>query len=124
MSICGGIQPSILHSALGTEHRESGLAARLLLACPPRKPKRWSEAELDVRNKDRIERLFRKLSELEANHDDEGNRRPVELGLTPDAKAAFQDFYNRHNDEQVQSERADLACGMEQNSKSMPLGWP
>ncbi|HWB10091.1 MAG TPA: DUF3987 domain-containing protein [Pirellulales bacterium] len=33
--VCGGIQPVILHRAWGVEHRESGLAARLLLTCPP-----------------------------------------------------------------------------------------
>jgi hypothetical protein len=47
VSVCGGIQPPILHRALGVEHRESGLAARLLLTCPPRKPKKWSEADID-----------------------------------------------------------------------------
>jgi hypothetical protein len=46
--VTGGIQPAILQRALGIEHRESGLAARLLLACPPRKAKRWTEADIDL----------------------------------------------------------------------------
>ncbi len=48
VSVCGGIQPGPLARALGTEHRENGLAARLLLAYPPRKLKRWTEAEISV----------------------------------------------------------------------------
>ena len=47
VSVCGGIQPGILNRALGVEHRESGLAARLLLTCPPRRSKRWTDADID-----------------------------------------------------------------------------
>ena len=45
--ISGGIQPDILARALTPEHRECGLAARLLLAYPPRRVKRWTEADVD-----------------------------------------------------------------------------
>jgi hypothetical protein len=46
VSVAGGIQPETLRRALGVEHWENGLAARLLLACPSRQAKRWTEAEV------------------------------------------------------------------------------
>ena len=101
VSIAGGIQPGILHRALGLEHRESGLAARLLLACPPRKPKRWTEADIDPEAEAKIGRLFDRLYELEPTVDDDGTPRPVVVELTPDAKPILKTFYNLHADEQV-----------------------
>lgn len=46
VSITGGIQPVTLREALGRRHFDNGLAARLLLAMPPRRVKRWSEAQV------------------------------------------------------------------------------
>jgi hypothetical protein len=104
VSVCGGIQPAILHRALGIEHRESGLAARLLLTCPPRKAKRWTEADIDPTAEAEIARLIDRLYELQPTIGDEGEPRPVVVGLTPDAKAAWKAYYNDHAQEQ-----ADLA---------------
>jgi hypothetical protein len=104
VSVCGGIQPAILHRALGIEHRESGLAARLLLTCPPRKAKRWTEADIDPAAEAEIARLIDRLYELQPTIGDEGEPRPVVVGLTPDAKAAWKAYYNDHAQEQ-----ADLA---------------
>jgi hypothetical protein len=59
--VSGGIQPAILQRALGPEHRESGLAARLLLTCPPRKAKRWTEADIDPSAEAELIRLFDRL---------------------------------------------------------------
>lgn len=47
VSICGGIQPAILQRVLASEHRESGLAARFLLAFPPCQAKQWTEQGVD-----------------------------------------------------------------------------
>lgn len=102
--VCGGIQPAILHRALGIEHRESGLAARLLLTCPPRIAKRWTEADIDPAAEAEIGRLMDRLYELEPTASDEGEPRPVVVALTPDAKTAWKAHYNDHAQEQ-----ADLA---------------
>lgn len=102
--VCGGIQPAILHRALGIEHRESGLAARLLLTCPPRAAKRWTEADIDPAAEKQIARLIDRLYELQPTVDDEGELRPVVVGLAPDAKAAWKAYYDSHAQEQ-----ADLA---------------
>jgi hypothetical protein len=87
--VTGGIQPGILQRALGAEHRESGLAARLLLACPPRKVKRWTEADNDPDAETRLKKLFDRLFELQPSVDDEGEPRPVLVKLTPEAKAVW-----------------------------------
>ena len=102
--VCGGIQPAILHRALGIEHRESGLAARLLLTCPPRKAKRWTEADIDPTAEAEIARQFDRLYELQAIVGDDGEPRPAVVGMTPEAKAVWKAYYNDHAQEQ-----ADLA---------------
>jgi hypothetical protein len=47
VSVTGGIQPGVLARALTPEFLDAGLAARLLMAMPPKRPKRWTEAEID-----------------------------------------------------------------------------
>jgi hypothetical protein len=105
--VCGGIQPAILQRALGIEHRESGLAARLLLTCPPRKAKRWTEADIDPSAEAELVRLFGRLFELQPTRGDDGEARPVLVRLTAEAKTAWKNYYNAHAVEQV-----DLAGDM------------
>jgi len=104
VSVCGGIQPVTLARALGTEHRENGLAARLLLACPPRRPKRWTEADISPDLERSITAVFERLYDLRPATDDEGDAQPVIVPLSANGKAAWVDFYNAHGQEQ-----ADLA---------------
>lgn len=48
LSVCGGMQLSILARAIGgTNNREKGLLAQLLLAHPPRRAKRWTDCDVD-----------------------------------------------------------------------------
>ena len=102
VSITGGIQPRILSRALGTEHRESGLAARILLAFPPRREKRWTDDEIDPDLKDSIARLQDCLLKLEPHVDDHGNSSPVVAKLTREAKGLWETYYNEHAAEQVE----------------------
>lgn len=101
ISVTGGIQPAILHRALGSEHRESGLAARILLACPPRRGKKWTEANIDERVEEDVAVLFDRLHDLQPAEDGDGNTSPVVLDLTDDAKEIWTTYYNRHANEQV-----------------------
>ncbi len=103
VSIAGGIQPETLRRALGVEHRENGLAARLLLSCPPRRAKRWTEAEIDEAAEAQLERLFERLYELQPDADEEGEPRPRLVKMTPAGKAVWVSFYNAHA-----AEHADL----------------
>lgn len=101
VSVCGGIQPAILDRCLGREYRDSGLAARLLLTCPPRKAKRWTEADIAPEDEKAFESLFDSLFELEFRVDENQQPKPKVIELTPDAKAAWREYYDRHADEQV-----------------------
>jgi hypothetical protein len=117
VSVCGGIQPLTLKAALEgrytakgaeqmakppAEHFANGFAARLLLAHPPRVPKRWTEDEIAPAVMDAMARLFDVLYALEAPVDDNGDLVPVDLPLTPDAKLRWIAFFNSHAAEQTQ----------------------
>ncbi|MBW3598527.1 MAG: DUF3987 domain-containing protein, partial [Planctomycetes bacterium] len=99
LAICGGIQPGILNRLLGEEHRESGLLARFLLTCPPRRPKHWTEAAIDRTVKAEVQLLIHQLFELKHDIDPKGRRRPVFLALSPAAKDVWTEFYNGHAQE-------------------------
>lgn len=107
MCIIGGITPAVLRRALGSEHRESGLAARLLLAWPPRRAKRWTEADIDPRAEAVLAGLFGRLYGLRPATDDDGDPRPVLVRLDADAKAAWVTYYDAHG-----AEQADLTGDM------------
>jgi len=100
--ICGGIQPGILRRALSSEHRESGLAGRLLLAYPPRKAKQWTEADIDPAAEAKLNQLFDQLYKLQPMSSDDGKVEPVLVRLIPDAKNAWTGYYNRHAAEQAE----------------------
>lgn len=99
--VSGGIPPAILQRALGLEHRESGLAARLLLICPPRKAKQWTEADIDPGAEAELVRLFDRLYELQPATGEDDEPRPVLLRLSTDAKTAWKAYYNAHAVEQA-----------------------
>jgi DNA polymerase I-like protein with 3'-5' exonuclease and polymerase domains len=107
-SVTGGIQPGTLARALTPEHREAGLGARLLLAMPPKVPKRWSEAEIAPEVKQAYEGAIRKLLDLRMDRDDDGDPVPLVLDLAPEAKAAWVKFYNEWGQVQAAVE-GDLA---------------
>lgn len=97
VSITGGIQPGILRRALTTQRRESGLAARFLFACPPRKPKSWTENDIDPSRLAEFSALLDRLYSMEADRDDEGARRPYVVGLTGEARRVWIAYYQEHN---------------------------
>ena len=98
VSIAGTIQPDALRRVLGTEHLENGLAARLLLAQPPRTIKRWTETEIPEQLDREMATLFDRLYGLRGVGDAIA---PILIPLSPDAKAIFVRFCNSHAQEQV-----------------------
>ncbi len=108
VSIAGGIQPETLRRALGQEHRDNGLAARLLLTCPPRKPKRWTEADVDADTEAAVAAVFDRLFSLTMEVDPESadplnpDLRPRLVRLADDGKRAWVTFYNEHATEQAE----------------------
>lgn len=101
VSIAGGIQPETLRSCLGTKHLENGLAARLLMAYPPRKGKVWSDDDIDPKLQRRVTEAFCRLYDLEPSRDNEGDPQPHFVTLDADAKAVWRAYYNTHAKEQL-----------------------
>lgn len=109
VSVTGGIQPRILKRVLGEEHLDNGLAARLLLAMPPRLPKHWTEGEITPSTISSFSDLCSSLLDLQFGVDPEGGEAPIDLPLTASGKQAWIEFFNRHGLEQSQRE-GDLAA--------------
>lgn len=94
MCITGGIQPGILLKSLGTEHRESGLAARFLFACPPRIAKQWTATEIDPEREKEFSEILDSLYDLPIH---EVNGEPWRIfELSPEASAEYIRFYESH----------------------------
>jgi len=101
VSVTGGIQPGILRRVLGREHFENGLAARLLLAMPPRIVKVWRDDDISVRALTAVAEIYDRLLALDFGLDDDGDRIPVDLPFTEGARKLWIEFYNAHAREQV-----------------------
>ncbi len=103
-SVCitGGIQPETLRRCLTPDYFDNGLAARLLLAMPPRREKRWTEADVDGDTVNAVDKLFDELLKLQPSTDSDGEPEPVDVKLTERAKALWVDFYNQHAKEQTE----------------------
>jgi DNA polymerase I-like protein with 3'-5' exonuclease and polymerase domains len=106
VSVTGGIQPGTLVRLLTPELLESGLAARVLFAMPPRRPKCYCERAIDepvlAASRKSLDALFALAAEL----DDEDDLRPVVVKLSPEAQARWKDFVNRWGERQYQAEGA------------------
>jgi len=101
LSIAGGIQPAVLNRALTGDHWESGLAARFLFACPPRRPKQWTEDDIDPKLENELSLLFDSLYELEPTIDPDGISTPLVVSLSADAKQSFVNYCNDNGKEQL-----------------------
>ena len=109
VSIVGGIQPGTLRRAIGREHMQDGLCARLLLAMPDPKPVTWSEAIVSPVTGNALEELLERLSTIAPAADDEGRPEPYPIPLGNDAKRLWVEYFNRHRAEQADLED-DLAA--------------
>ncbi len=99
VSVCGGVQPATLTRLMGASYRDCGLAARILWAYPPKRRKRWTEAEIDPATHSAITRLLDRLYTLQPTTDEKGRPCPVILDLTPDAKELWANYYDAHGTE-------------------------
>jgi hypothetical protein len=104
VSIIGCIQPTTFRDVFGAKLRDAGLVARMLLACPPRKPKRWTEIGIDPALKQQYEQTIDRLYGLDFKTVDSDRCYPNVLSLTPEAKEAWIEYYNSHG---VELEKLD-----------------
>lgn len=102
LSMTGGIQPGILKKSLGSEHIENGLAARFLMAMPPRRAKVWTEDDVPAGVERSYERLIDQLFQMEGQAKDDGSIDPKLVYLSAEAKAEWTDYYNSHGKKQIQ----------------------
>jgi hypothetical protein len=106
VSITGSIQPDILRRVLSREHYESGLAARLLLAYPPRRAKCWREDDIDHTVEDVLRDTLDALYGLSLPEPD---GEPKALPLSREARQLWIDWYDSHAREQAEL-TGDLAA--------------
>jgi len=110
VSATGSIQPGALRRCLERKHVENGLAARLVFAMPPAKPRRWTEATVDPDVVSGVGEVFDGLLELEFAEDADGEPVPVDLPLSADAKPVWIRFFNEHGEEAMAYTGTDLAA--------------
>jgi hypothetical protein len=106
--ITGTIQPGVLRRALGVERRESGLLARLLLAQPPRRPKRWTTDSIGWTTREDFVRVLDRLYGLEHELVN-GRSEPKIVRLSRDAETLFVKFFAEHDREAIELS-GDLAA--------------
>ena len=99
VSLVGGIQPDILRRAIGREHMQDGLCARLLLAMPNVGDVVWTEETVNPQMESELETIFDRLSSLEPAADENGQSEPYPLDLTPEARVTWIEYFNRHRGE-------------------------
>lgn len=104
VSVCGGIQPGTLQRALGVEHVENGLAARLLLAMPPRIAKVWTDATVDQDLQRQVDRVFGRLLALDfrVEEDTDDKTAPIDISFSSDGRRAWIEYYNHHAEKQAE----------------------
>lgn len=102
VSITGGIQPGALRRAIGTANRENGLLARLFFTMPPRRKRQWTDAEVSQSANASMEWVFDALYALAPDADAEGDDKPRDLPLSPEAREVFRRFVNEHGAEQFE----------------------
>jgi hypothetical protein len=109
VSLIGGIQPGILAKYFDQEHRESGLAARLLMAWPPRRPKRWTDRAISPELEAGYADVIKSLYELPLELSERQEVIPAVMRLSPEAREVWIQFYNEHGQQQVELE-GDLSA--------------
>lgn len=88
--LCGGIQPGILAQAMGKQEREAGLLPRLLLACPPALPHKYTDDDISEGTGSDFRLLLKNLFSLAGEE---------VVRLTPEAKHLWIQFHDQTSKE-------------------------
>ncbi len=94
VAVFGGIQPEILKKVFSDPgYVESGLAARIVFASPPKKCLRWSDDEIAPETLERFTQLLKELRLVPFDP-----AKPAELSLEPLALSQFKTLMNEFAD--------------------------
>jgi hypothetical protein len=104
VSVCGGIQPGTLARSMTPEFLDAGLAARVLMAMPPKTAKRWTEAEVSPVTEAAYHGLLDRLLALDLDAAEDGRPVPFVLTLKAPAKESWVQFFDAWASEQDNSE--------------------
>lgn len=96
VSITGGIQPGVLARSIGQSNIENGLAARFLMAMPPKRRKRWTDTEIDKRSMDVLLDTVQFLHRQSPDQTADGESVPKPLRFSASGRAAWIEFYDEH----------------------------
>ena len=100
LSVTGGIQPAILRRLFSPQYRESGLAARFLVAYPPRRARKWTDDEVSESAVADVERVIARLNDLEPQVAG-GRNEPRPIRMSGDARKAYREYCERNGTEQL-----------------------
>ncbi|MFO1046002.1 MAG: YfjI family protein [Planctomycetaceae bacterium] len=100
VSLVGGIQPGILLPKI-QGHTASGLIARLLLAFPPPRPRKWTDADVDQIVIDRYHRVVQNLLGLRFGEGKNQDPVPQIVELSYEARKRFAEFVNEQGEAQA-----------------------
>lgn len=90
LGITGCVTVGVLGELLTPSHADAGLLARLVMAMPPVREHRWSEATVPATTKDAYRSLLERLA---------ADKERRLAWLSEGAKSAWVDFHDRHNEE-------------------------
>ncbi|NOS99421.1 MAG: DUF3987 domain-containing protein [Phycisphaerales bacterium] len=111
VSLCGTIQPRTLAAVLTPEMFESGMAARILIAQPPERIKKWSKRVPSAATVAAYEAVIGSLLTLQ-HEDGEHGPQPIRLRLTEEAEFAWAEWYNRHGIRQFEADSDDESAAL------------
>lgn len=119
VAITGAIQPGLWSTVVTAEHQASGMAARFMMAWPPRRPKQWSDATVSSATSRRYADLIGDLVSLEHETTDRGHYRPVYIGMDAAAKGIYRRWYDKHNLDHA--DRSDNLAAASAKIEEIPL---
>ncbi len=97
VAITGAIQPGLWHSTLGAEHQASGMAARFLMAWPPRRGKVWADEGVSESKLRQYADLITALVNHDPEQDENDRPKPKFIGMNHQAKKLWVSYFNSHN---------------------------
>ena len=98
VAITGTVQPGVLGRLMGPERRQSGLLARFVMTCPPRRRKQWSDESVSETLVELVSGVFVDLFAMEPASDLTGNEWPEVVRCSPEALATYRTYFERNAD--------------------------